>query len=144
MRLLHSPGKTLLRAAGALAGRALAKARGTTLRRDLVTVPARTARQGRGRITLRLPRGWHRAREWPALFEAACGPPATAAWPAPARSRASRSRKATPNPALDREPAGKPRERRRREDHTRKPAACASPGPQRHEIPAGGSRLRAA
>jgi hypothetical protein len=69
----------LLRAAGALAGRAHAKARGATLRRDLVAVPARTARHGRGRITLHLPENWHRAREWLSLFEAACGPPATAA-----------------------------------------------------------------
>jgi Transposase DDE domain group 1 len=69
----------LLRAAGALASRALARARGATLRRELVAVPARTARHGRGRITLHLPQGWHRAREWLSLFEAACGPPATAA-----------------------------------------------------------------
>ena len=71
--------RNLLRAAGALAGRALAKARGATIRRDLVAVPARTARHGRGRITLHLPENWHRAREWLTLFEAACGPPATAA-----------------------------------------------------------------
>jgi hypothetical protein len=69
----------LLRAAGALASRALAKARSATIRRDLVAVPARTARHGRGRITLHLPQGWHREREWLNLFEAACGPPATAA-----------------------------------------------------------------
>jgi hypothetical protein len=69
----------LLRAAGALASRALAKARGATIRRDLVAVPARTARHGRGHLTLHLPEGWHRAREWRSLFEAACGPPATAA-----------------------------------------------------------------
>jgi hypothetical protein len=69
----------LLRAAGALASRALAKARGATIRRDLVAVPARTARCGRGNITLHLPQGHHRAREWLNLFEAACGPPATAA-----------------------------------------------------------------
>ena len=69
----------LLRAAGALASRALAKARGATLRRDLVAVPARTARHGRGRITLHLPQGWHRQHEWLSLWHAACGPPATAA-----------------------------------------------------------------
>jgi len=69
----------LLRAAGCLAGRALARARGATLRRDLVAVPARTARHGRGSITLHLPRGWHRRRQWLNLWEAACGPPATAA-----------------------------------------------------------------
>ncbi len=69
----------LLRAAGSLASRALAKARGATLRRDLVAVPARTARHGRGRLTLHLPDNWHRAREWLSLWHHACGPPATAA-----------------------------------------------------------------
>jgi DDE family transposase len=65
----------LLRAAGALASLAYAKARGATLRRDLIDVAARTARHGRGEITLHLPEGWHREQEWLNLFEAACGPP---------------------------------------------------------------------
>jgi hypothetical protein len=69
----------LLRAAGALASLACAKARGATLRRDLIDVAARTARHGRGHITLHLPGGWHRQAEWLNLFEAATGPPATAA-----------------------------------------------------------------
>jgi len=69
----------LLRAAGALASRACAKARGATLRRDLIDVAARAARHGRGHLTLHLPEGWHRQTEWMNLFEAACGPPATAA-----------------------------------------------------------------
>ena len=69
----------LLRAAGALASRTCAKARGTTLRRDLIDVAARTARHGRGHLTLHLPDGWHREHEWLNLFEAATGPPATAA-----------------------------------------------------------------
>jgi hypothetical protein len=69
----------LLRAAGALAGRRHGKARAATVRRDLIAVAARTARHGRDRITLHLPEGWHREREWRNLFEAACGPPATAA-----------------------------------------------------------------
>jgi hypothetical protein len=69
----------LLRAAGTLAGRRHAKARAATVRRDLIAVAARTARHGRDRITLHLPEGWHREREWRNLFEAACGPPATAA-----------------------------------------------------------------
>jgi hypothetical protein len=69
----------LLRAAGALAGRRHAKARAATIRRDLVAVAGRTARHGRGCLTLHLPGGWHRKREWLNLFEAACGPPATAA-----------------------------------------------------------------
>jgi hypothetical protein len=69
----------LLRAAGALAGRRHARARAATIRRDLVAVAARTARHGRDRLTLHLPEGWHREREWLNLFEAACGPPAAAA-----------------------------------------------------------------
>jgi hypothetical protein len=69
----------LLRAAGTLASRALARARGATLRRDLVAVPARTARHGRGHLTLHLPQGWHRRDEWLALWHSACGPPATTA-----------------------------------------------------------------
>jgi hypothetical protein len=69
----------LLRAAGSLAGRRHARARAATVRRDLVAVAARAARCGRGQLTLHLPEGWHREREWLNLFEAACGPPATAA-----------------------------------------------------------------
>jgi hypothetical protein len=69
----------LLRAAGSLASLACAKARGATLRRDLIDVAARTARHGRGHITLHLPEGWHREQDWASLFEAACGPPACAA-----------------------------------------------------------------
>jgi hypothetical protein len=69
----------LLRAAGSLASLACAKARGATLRRDLIDVAARTARRGRGHLTLHLPEGWHREQEWMNLFEAACGPPAAAA-----------------------------------------------------------------
>ena len=69
----------LLRAAGALASRAYAKARGATIRRDLVTIAARTARHGRGHLTIHLPEHWHRAREWMSLLQAACGPPAPAA-----------------------------------------------------------------
>jgi DDE family transposase len=65
----------LLRAAGCLASLAYAKARGATVRRDLIAVAARTARHGRGHLTLHLPEGWHREHEWMNLFEAACGPP---------------------------------------------------------------------
>jgi hypothetical protein len=69
----------LLRAAGSLASLAYGKARGATIRRDLIDVAARTARHGRGHITLHLPEGWHREQQWMTLFEAACGPPAAAA-----------------------------------------------------------------
>ena len=69
----------LVRAAGSLASLPFAKARAATVRRDLIGVAARTARHGRGHITLHLPDGWHREREWLNLWEAACGPPAAAA-----------------------------------------------------------------
>jgi hypothetical protein len=69
----------LLRAAGSLASLAYAKARGATIRRDLIDVAARTARHGRGHITLHLPEGWHHEHEWMILFTAACGPPRPAA-----------------------------------------------------------------
>jgi hypothetical protein len=69
----------LLRAAGSLASLACAKARGATLRRDLIDVAARTARHGRGHLTLHLPEGWHREHEWASLFQAATGPPPAAA-----------------------------------------------------------------
>jgi hypothetical protein len=69
----------LLRAAASLASLACAKARGATLRRDLIDVAARLARRGRGEITLHLPGEWHREQEWMNLFEAATGPPAQAA-----------------------------------------------------------------
>jgi hypothetical protein len=69
----------LLRAAGTLASRACARARGATLRRDLIAVAARTARHGRDHITVHLPEGWHREHEWLNLLDIVCGPPAAAA-----------------------------------------------------------------
>ena len=69
----------LLRAAGSLASLAFARARAVTLRSDLIHVAARTARHGRGHLTLHLPEGWHRQTEWMNLFQAATGPPAAAA-----------------------------------------------------------------
>ena len=69
----------LLRAAGCLASRFHAKARGATIRAGLIDVAARLARRGRGQLALHLPQYWHRESEWLALFEAACGPPARAA-----------------------------------------------------------------
>ena len=69
----------LLRAAGTLAGRPYARARTATIRRDLVTIGARTARHGRGHLTLHLPAGHHREQAWLNLWTEACGPPARAA-----------------------------------------------------------------
>jgi len=69
----------LVRAAGCLASAFYARARGATIRRDLIDVAARTARSGRGCLALHLPQDWHRETEWMNLFAAACGPPARAA-----------------------------------------------------------------
>jgi Transposase DDE domain group 1 len=71
--------RNLVRAAGALASLPFAKARAATIRRDLIAVAARTARHGRGHLTLHLPEGWHRQHEWLNLLAAANGPPAAAA-----------------------------------------------------------------
>jgi hypothetical protein len=62
-----------------LAGPVHAKAHAATILRDLTTVAARTARQGRDHLTLHLPEYWHREHEWRCLLTAACGPPSAAA-----------------------------------------------------------------
>ncbi len=64
----------LTRAVGALASAAHAWARGATIRRDLIDVAARTARHGRGHLTLHLPEAWHRQAEWMSLFHAELPP----------------------------------------------------------------------
>jgi hypothetical protein len=69
----------LTRAAGCLAGTFHSRARGATIRSQLITVAARIARHGHGHITLHLPKGWHHRHDWMALFEASRGPPAAAA-----------------------------------------------------------------
>jgi hypothetical protein len=68
----------LLRAAGTLASPTHAVARGATLRRDLIAVPARITRPQRRRV-LHLPTHWPWADPWTALWDAvfATGPPAT-------------------------------------------------------------------
>ena len=71
----------LLRAAGTLAGPRHAVARGATLRRQIINVPARIARPQRRRV-LHLPAHWPWAEQWMALWNdvaaVATGPPATA------------------------------------------------------------------
>lgn len=64
----------LARAAGVLASTRHARARWTTLRTQLINVPARVARSAR-RLTLHLPAAWPWAEEWESLFAAATGPP---------------------------------------------------------------------
>jgi len=71
----------LLRAAGTLTSTNHAVARGATLRRQLVTVPARIARPQR-RPVLHLPAHWPWAYQWTSfwrnVFTPGNGPPATA------------------------------------------------------------------
>ncbi len=71
----------LLRAAGTLASGQHAVARGATLRRHIVTVPARLAQPQRRRV-LHLPAHWPWAQQWTTLwhnvFPCATGPPAAA------------------------------------------------------------------
>jgi hypothetical protein len=67
----------LTRAAAALSGPGLAKAATATIRRTLITVPARTAYSAR-RLHLHLPSRWPWQDAWTNLFIRVCGPPATA------------------------------------------------------------------
>ena len=64
----------LIRAAGCLAGPACAKTRGMTIRNDFIAVAARTARHGRGHLTMHLPEGWHREHEWMNLLRSRLRP----------------------------------------------------------------------
>ena len=68
----------LLRATGCLAGPAHARARGATLRRRLIGIPARLARHGHGHITLHLPDHWRRQTAWMNAFDALHRPPSAA------------------------------------------------------------------
>jgi hypothetical protein len=65
----------LLRATGCLASQFHAKARGATLRRQLIAVPARIARHGRGHLTLHLPRHRRWQTAWRCAFQATHRPP---------------------------------------------------------------------
>ena len=64
----------LTRAAATITGSDLAKATTATIRRKLITVPARVASSAR-RITLHLPTAWPWETAWTHLFTHGCGPP---------------------------------------------------------------------
>jgi hypothetical protein len=64
----------LTRAAASLTTPALAKATTATIRRTLITVPARVATSAR-RITLHLPRAWPWQAAWESLFDRVADPP---------------------------------------------------------------------
>jgi hypothetical protein len=69
----------LLRATGCLASAFHAKARGATLRRQLISVPARLARHGRagrtGHLTVHLPEHWSWQTAWMNAFDHIHRPP---------------------------------------------------------------------
>jgi hypothetical protein len=65
----------LTRATGCLAGAFHAKARGATLRRRLINVPARLARSGHGHLTLHLPRHWPWQQAFMNIFDLTHRPP---------------------------------------------------------------------
>ena len=68
----------LSRAVGSLTGADLGKARSGTIRRKLISIPARISTSAR-KITLHLPTNWPWEPGWTAAFATACGPPQTAA-----------------------------------------------------------------
>jgi len=67
----------LARAIGTLAGTDHGKARSATIRRKLISIPARISTSARTQV-LHLPTSWPWETGWTALFAAACGPPRTA------------------------------------------------------------------
>jgi hypothetical protein len=64
----------LTRAAATITGPALAKATTATIRRKLITVPARIASSAR-RVVLHLPTAWPWETAWMQLLSHGCGPP---------------------------------------------------------------------
>ena len=66
----------LTRAAATITGTGLTKATTATIRRKLITVPARVASSAR-RVTLHLPTAWPWETGWTELFTRVCGPPPT-------------------------------------------------------------------
>lgn len=66
----------LTRAAGTITGPTLAKATTATIRRKIISIPARIASSAR-KLTLHLPAAWPWETAWQALF-ASCGPPQSA------------------------------------------------------------------
>jgi len=67
----------LTRATATLTGPTLAKSTTATIRRTLITVPARVASSAR-RLTLHLPTHWPRRTAWTQLSTRICGPPVPA------------------------------------------------------------------
>src|SRR3954471_11541753 len=66
----------LTRTAATITGPGLARATTATIRRKLISVPARVAASAR-RVTLHLPTDWPWETAWTQLFTRVCGPPPT-------------------------------------------------------------------
>ena len=121
----------LLRAAGALASLPYAKARAATIRRDLIAVAARTARHGRGHITLHLPEGWHREQRMAEPLRRRLRAARRSGLTSPEPVTHRHGRNGHPNPAPEPGTPDKPQNRQRQETHaqkgpeTRKPASNA-------------------
>ena len=121
----------LTRAAATLAGTGLAKATTATIRRKLITVPARIASSAR-RITLHLPTAWPWQTAWTALFTRSLRTTSRQQPPDhPATAGATDTRTGTPR---QRGPATQPRPPAA--DKPLNPPAARSPRP------IGGSRLK--
>lgn len=75
--VLASIAFNLTRAIGTIAGGSHARATTATLRRRLISVPARIASSAR-RLTLHLPVAWPWQDAWRTIFDQALGPPVTA------------------------------------------------------------------
>ena len=75
--VLASIAFNLTRAAGTLAGGRTARATTATIRRRIITVPARIASSAR-RLILHLPTAWPWQDAWQTLFHSTIGPPAAA------------------------------------------------------------------
>jgi hypothetical protein len=112
--------------AGPLAGTRYARARTATIRRDLVTMPARTARHGRGNLVLHLPAGHHREQALQNLWtEPADRPhrrpdqPEPGPHPHAARQNAPRLPPRNPGHAAEPSAAGNARPKTARGDESR-------------------------
>jgi hypothetical protein len=69
----------LAHAGGALASPFHAAARASTIRRDLIAVPARIARTGHADLTCHLPAGWPSENAFTNMFDRVHAPPEPAA-----------------------------------------------------------------
>ena len=116
-------GEAQLRAAATLASRRHGRARGSTLRRHLITIPARLAHHGRHQVILHLTQDWPWQDAFSGLFDATHPP-------TPARPRGlTRHPSPRHTPTA---PAAHPRttERTHRTGNAAEPSTADHPRPQ--------------